>query len=76
MAEIVPGVTASAEVSFGKPVIAGTRVPVAVVLDHLGAGMPQDEVCREYDLTAEQVRAALRYAAWLAGQESLRVRAG
>jgi uncharacterized protein (DUF433 family) len=76
MAEIVAGVTANADVSFGKPVIAGTRVPVAVVLDHLGAGMPEAEICREYDLTAEQVRAALRYAAWLAGQESLRVRAG
>jgi uncharacterized protein (DUF433 family) len=74
--EIVPGVTASSDVAFGKPVIAGTRVPVDVVLGHLGAGMSDDEIGREYDLTLDQIRAALRYAAWLAAQETIRVSAG
>jgi len=76
MAEIVSGIAVDPGVAFGKPVIAGTRVPVAVILGHLGAGMPVDEICQEYDLTPDQVQAALRYAAWLAGQETLRVRAG
>jgi uncharacterized protein (DUF433 family) len=74
--EVAPGVTAAPEVAFGKPVIAGTRIPVAVILGQLAGGVPEAEVCAEYDLTPEQIRAALSYAAWLAGQEVIRVRAG
>jgi uncharacterized protein (DUF433 family) len=73
--ELVPGVTASPDVAFGKPVIAGTRLPVSVVLGHLASGISVEEVCAEYELVREQVLAALRYAAWLAGQEMVRVRA-
>ncbi len=47
----------------GKPVISGTRVPVSVVLGSLAAGMTFEEVQREYDLTADDIRAALRFAA-------------
>ena len=43
--------------------IAGTRVPVDVVVGKLGAGMSVDEVADEYGIDAEDVRAALRYAA-------------
>lgn len=74
--EIVPGVTADSEVAFGKPVIAGTRVPVALVLGQLAEGIPEAEILAEYDLTHEQIQAALRYAAWLANQEAVRFRAG
>ena len=74
--ELVPGVTADPAVAFGKPVIAGTRLPVAVVLGRLAAGVSEAELCAEYDLRPEQIQAALRYAAWLASQESVRVRAG
>jgi len=72
MSEIVPGVIADREVAFGKPVIAGTRVPAAVVLGQLAGGISEDEIRREYDLSHEQIQAALRYAAWLANQERLR----
>jgi uncharacterized protein (DUF433 family) len=72
--ELVPGVTAGPDVAFGKPVIAGTRIPVAIVLGQLAAGVPTEEICREYELEPDQVLAALRHAAWLAGQESVRVR--
>ena len=73
--ELVPGVTADSAVAFGKPVIAGTRVPVALILGQLAAGIDEADLRAEYDLTHDQVRAALRYAAWLAGQEVVRVRA-
>lgn len=73
MTEIVPGITADPARAFGKPVIAGTRVPAAAVLELLAAGRPQVEILAEYDLTAEQLRAVFRYAAWLAAkQQSLR----
>jgi len=70
--EIVPGITADPAHAFGKPVIAGTRVPAALVLGLLAAGRPETEIASEYELTAEQIRATLRYAAWLADQQSLR----
>ena len=63
--EIVPGITADPDVAFGKPVIAGTRVPAVVVIGQLAAGLSEAELCAEYDLTPDQLRAALRYAAWL-----------
>lgn len=50
------------QVQHGKPVIRGTRVPVARVLGGLAGGMSFDEVCREYDLIPEDIRAAIRYA--------------
>ena len=67
---IVPGIVANPEVAFGKPVIAGTRLPVAVVLSQLAEGVPEAEIRAEYDLTREQIRAALRYAAWLAERDA------
>lgn len=74
--EIVPGVTADPKVAFGKPVIAGTRVPVALVLGQLAGGVGVSELCAEYELTPEQVRAAMRYGAWLAEQETVRANIG
>ena len=75
VAEIVPGVTVDPTVAFGKPVIAGTRTPVAVVLGQLAGGLREDEVRQEYDLSEAQIRAAIRYGAWLAENEVVRASA-
>jgi uncharacterized protein (DUF433 family) len=75
-AEIIPGVTADPKVAFGKPVITGTRIPVALILGQLAAGVSKQELRDEYDLTADEVRAALRYGAWLAEHEVVRAHAG
>ena len=37
-------------------------MPVAMVVGSLAGGMSREEVVQEYELTAEQVAAALRYA--------------
>jgi uncharacterized protein (DUF433 family) len=58
-------------VGRGRPVIRGTRVPVSIVLGSLAGGMTFEGVEREYDLTPEDVRAALRFASELLEQESL-----
>jgi uncharacterized protein (DUF433 family) len=50
------------EIQHGKPVIRGTRVPVARILSGLAGGMSFDELCREYDLTVQDIRAAVQYA--------------
>jgi uncharacterized protein (DUF433 family) len=54
----------------GKPVIRGTRLPVTVVVGSLAGGMTFEEVQREYDITADDIRAALKFVADLAEQES------
>ncbi|MGH9042643.1 MAG: DUF433 domain-containing protein [Acidimicrobiia bacterium] len=53
-------------VRFGKPCIAGTRVDVATVVADVAAGENFEAVEEAYQLTREQVIAALRYAAHLA----------
>jgi uncharacterized protein (DUF433 family) len=59
-------------VCHGKPCIRGTRIMVSVILDNLADGLSQEEIVREYPpLTLEDVRAALAYAAVLAGEEEL-----
>jgi uncharacterized protein (DUF433 family) len=50
-------------IQHGKPVIRGTRVPVARIIAELAAGMTREEVIREYEITSEDVAAALTYAA-------------
>jgi uncharacterized protein (DUF433 family) len=57
------------KVCHGKPVIRGTRTPVALVVGGLAGGMSFEDVQREYDLTIEDVRAALRFAGELLDQE-------
>ncbi|MBI2831255.1 MAG: DUF433 domain-containing protein [Chloroflexi bacterium] len=50
-------------IQHGKPVIRGTRVPIARVIAELAGGMTKEEVMQEYEITAEDVAAALAYAA-------------
>jgi len=57
------------KICHGKPVIRGTRVPVARVLGYLAGGMSFEETQRDFDLTIEDIRAALDYAAELISQE-------
>lgn len=73
--EIAPRITVDSQVRFGKPVIAGTRVPVELVIAKLAGGMDLSEVSAEYDITLEDVRAALSYAASVLASESVRVSA-
>lgn len=56
-------------ICHGKPVIRGTRTPVAIVVGSLAGGMSFEDVQREYDLTIEDVRAALKFAGELVDQE-------
>jgi uncharacterized protein (DUF433 family) len=57
------------KICHGKPVIRGTRTPVAIVVGSLAGGMGFEEVAREYGLTLEDIRAALKFAGELVEQE-------
>ena len=65
-------ISADPAVMHGQAVIAGTRVPVSVVLDCLAAGMTSEQISAEYPtVTAVGVRAAAAYGAALAREELL-----
>ena len=58
------------EVCHGKPCIKGTRVMVSIILDYLKTGETIETILRQYPtLVADDVRAAISYAAWLAHAE-------
>ena len=60
-------ITTDPAVLSGQAVIAGTRVPVSVVLDCLAAGMTAEQIVSQYPtLTSEGARAAAAYGALLA----------
>ena len=70
--EIAPRITADEKVRFGKPVVKGTRVPVDLILGKLAGGMTYEDVMVEYDLTREDILAALNYAAKSLAEEKIR----
>jgi len=48
---------------LGKPVIAGTRIPVYLILNLLASGYDSRRIMEAYPgLTEEDIRAALEYA--------------
>lgn len=48
-------------VQFGRPCIAGTRVPALEVAERFRAGESTIEIADDFELTGEQVEAAIRY---------------
>src|SRR5215213_7752120 len=56
-------ITQDPQVMVGKPVIAGTRIPVERVLAHLAHNPDLDDLFDAYpELTLEDVKASLQYA--------------
>jgi len=52
------------KVMMGKPVIAGTRVTVEIILEKLSAGETVEQILEAHPrLTREAIRAALAFAA-------------
>jgi uncharacterized protein (DUF433 family) len=59
------------DIQHGKPVIPGTRIPVAVVVGSLARGMTYDEVMQDYGVTLDQIRQCLNYATHLVEDEAV-----
>ena len=58
------------DVLRGKPRVAGTRIPVSLILGYLAEGFTAAQVQAEYpDLSTEQIAACLHYARALAESE-------
>jgi uncharacterized protein (DUF433 family) len=50
------------EIQHGKPVIRRTRIPITRIVGGLAGGMTKEEIMREYEVTEEDIWAALNYA--------------
>ena len=60
-------ITVDPGVMLGQPVIAGTRLPVYVIIQAIAAGDGTEQLIEAYPfLTAEDIEAALEFAAHLA----------
>jgi uncharacterized protein (DUF433 family) len=64
MAMNEPAIVSDPRVMMGKPVVAGTRVTVDLILEKLGSGETIEAMLESHPgLTREGVLAALRFAA-------------
>lgn len=68
-------ITIDNTIHFGQPCVVGTRIPVYAVLELVQAGIPFDEIVREYypDLTVDDVVACVKYAVTLIKSEDVDV---
>lgn len=63
-------ITQNPDILGGKPIVAGTRISVEIILELISSGMEKKEIIREYPfLTKKQIQAAVNYAAKLVGKE-------
>ena len=62
-------------IHFGKPCIAGTRIPVVDVLELVREGLSFKEIIQEYypDLQLEDLRACIQYAMEVVKAEDLHI---
>ncbi len=63
-ARIMNRIQVSSDVHFGKPCVAGTRIPVQSVLELVREAIPFEAIIRDYypDLKLEDIKACIQYA--------------
>lgn len=69
---LIQRITVDPKIMVGKPVIRGTRIPVAMILRMLGQGISVEDVLEEYPrLQRADIEAALAYAARVVENEDV-----
>lgn len=64
MPDLMDRITLDPEIRSGKPIIRGTRITVADILEYLAGGMSLEEILSDFpSLKEEDIRAALAFAA-------------
>jgi uncharacterized protein (DUF433 family) len=63
------------DIHFGKPCVAGTRIPVQSVLELVREGVSFEEIIRDYypDLSTEDIRACIQHAIDVIAAEDIHV---
>jgi len=64
-------------IHFGKPCVAGTRIPVQDVLELVREGLSFAEIIQDYypDLDVEDIRACIQYAIDVIAAEDIHITA-
>lgn len=72
MENLLNRITSSPDISFGKPVIRGTRMAVLFLMEHLAAGDTTEEILEKFPfLEKEDILACLQYATQLMNKNSI-----
>ena len=73
MVKIADRIEVDPNVHHGKPVIAGTRVPVHMILGLLGNSVSSEQILQDYydNITKEDILACIRYAHSLVEEEEV-----
>lgn len=75
--DLLGRVSVDPKVCAGKPCIRGTRIYIAIILDGLAEGLTPAEIIDHYpQLSLDDIRAALAYAAELSRENVWKVTAG
>lgn len=69
---MVERITVDPKICHGQACIRGTRIPVYIILELLGAGETVENILTAYPhITREDIQACLTYAAALAREETV-----
>jgi uncharacterized protein (DUF433 family) len=73
MAEIIERIEVTPDLLHGKPHIAGTRVPVDIILGLLGDGLTPEEIIRQHypGIFKDDILACIRYARQIVEDEEI-----
>ena len=68
-------IAVNAQIHFGKPCVAGTRIPVQSVLELVREGFSFADIIRDYypDFQPEDIRACIQYAIDVLAVEDIRL---
>jgi uncharacterized protein (DUF433 family) len=68
-------ITVNPTIHFGKPCVAGTRIPVQEVLELVREGLSFPEIIQDYypDLQMEDIHACMQYAIDLVATEEIHI---
>ena len=69
--ELLKRIEIKPSILCGKPVIKGTRISVELILEKLVLGDNFNEIMYDYDITEEDIKAALTYAYGLVANEEI-----
>lgn len=66
------------KVHFGKPCVAGTRIPVENVMELIQEGIPFEKIIEKYypDLEIEDIKACVQYAVDIIRSEEIHAEVG
>jgi uncharacterized protein (DUF433 family) len=72
MENLLNRITSNPDISFGKPVIRGTRMAVVFLMEHLASGDSHEDILKAFPfLEKEDILACLQYATQLLERDSI-----